>query len=210
MLNENYIHCSNRKVSSFHYCKNVGKEENGNLFNWETSEYQLFGYITEEMDKAEVCQTNEDGFEVIGSTRVTKNFHDGASFCDKIYSGYISVAEDNFVVQKMEEEAKNLGIKSYYNGFVRNITSKKFVHYYSKKHMPTYLWMNGQPNNYGNQQNCVTKIVNDHLNDLECTTVLNPLCQVKINTAFQLTGICRNVSLDFDYTLKEVKGLNSK
>ena len=79
--------------------------------------------------------------------------------------------------------------------------------------MPFYPWIPGQPNNYGinygNSQDCVTQMVNNGLNDRECTTALNPVCQVKLSTDFQLTGLVTNEVLDIYYTLGEVESLNS-
>ena len=104
-----------------------------------------------------------------------------------------------------------MGITMYYNGFIRNpLNGSTFLEYSCKSPMPPSSWMDGQPNNYGNSQNCVTNVMNNGLNDLECTTALNPVCQVQLNTHFQLTGIPQSVFADIYYSLGEVRGFESQ
>ena len=116
-------------------------------------------------------------------------------------------------MEQIEKEAKDLGISMYFNGFIRNpLNSSTFIEYHSRSIMPSYSWIPGQPNNYGsnygNSQDCATQMGNDGLNDRECTTALNPVCQVKLSTDFQLTGLGTNEVLDIYYTLGEVKSQN--
>lgn len=151
-------------------------------------------------------------YEIIGFKTKSKTFDETVDFCMKICSGKIATFTDNLVEDKIEKEAKDLGISMYFTGFIRNpLNSSTFIEYHSKSLMPSYAWMAGQPNNYGsnygNSQDCVTNFVDKGLNDRECTTVLNPICQVKLNTDFQLTGLGKNA--DIHYTLGEVKDLHN-
>ena len=192
-------------ISAYHNCKNIGRKEYGNIFNWRSSQYEVIGYITEDVDKQLICKNNSNVHEIIGFRTKSKAFNETVDFCEKVLSGQIATSIENVVLQEIEKEAKDLGIQSFFNGFIRNQPDTSiFVEYSSKRLMPSYSWMAGQPNNYGKNQNCVTKVVKEGLNDLECTTALNPICQVKSNTNFQLTGICKRVFADFDYTLVKV------
>ena len=151
-------------------------------------------------------------YEIIGFKTKSKPFNETIDFCMKIFSGKIATFTDILVGEKIEKEARDLGISMYYTGFIRNpLNSSTFIEYHSKNFMPSYPWMAGQPNNYGSYygitQDCVTNIVDIGLNDRECTSLLNPICQVELNTDFQLTGL--GTIADIHYTLGEVKDLNT-
>ena len=200
-----------KDISAFHNCQHVGRKEYGNIFDWRNSQYKTIGYITEDVNKQSICKNNSNVQEVIGFKTKSKAFNETVDFCEKVLSGQIATSIDNVVLEEIEKEAIDLGIQSFYNGYIRKQPdSSTFVEYSSKRLMPSYFWMAKQPNNYGNNQNCVTKVVNEGLNDLECTTALNPICQVKLNTNFQLTGICKSLFVDFEYTLVKVIYFNIK
>ena len=204
---------SENSISAFHYCQNVGRAEYGNIFDWRSSKYEVEGYISEDDDKQSICKNKSNVYEIIGFKSKLKNFKETVDFCINVFSGKIAAFTDNLVVEQIEKEAKDLGISMYFNGFIRNpLNSSTFVEYHSRSIMPSYSWIPGQPNNYGsnygNSQDCATQMVDNGLNDRECTTALNPVCQVKLSTDFQLTGLGTNEVLDIYYTLGEVKSQN--
>ena len=198
---------SKHNITAFHECLNVGKtSEYGNIFDWRSSQYTVIGFITEDVNKQSICKNNSNVHEIIGFRTKSQAFNETVDFCKQVLSGQIATSTKNLVLEEIEKEANDLGISMYYNGFIRNrLYSSTFVEYSSKRPMPSFSWMAEQPNNYGNNQNCVTKVVNEGLNDLECTTALNPICQVRLNTKFQLTGMLKNMFVDIDYTLGEVR-----
>ena len=162
------------------------------------------------MDKQSICNNKRNWLEFIGFKTKSKSFEDTIDFCTKVLSGKIATSTEKEVLKDIEKEANNMGITIYYNGFIRNqLNSSTFLEYSSKRPMPSSSWLAGQPNNYGNNQNCVTNVVNNGLNDMECTTALNPVCQVKLNTHFQLTGIPKSMFADDHYLLGEVRGFKS-
>ena len=158
------------------------------------------------MNKQSICKKNRIVHKILGFRTKSKDFNETVDFCRKVLLGQIATSTEKEVLEEIEKEAIDLEISMYYNGFIRNqLDSSTFVEYSSKKPIPSYSWMAGQPNNYGNNQNCVTKVTNEGLNDLECTTALNPICQVKLGTKFQLTGMLKDMFVDIDYTLGEVR-----
>ena len=177
----------------------------------EVHNIRLSGYITEDVNKQSICKKNRIVHKILGFRTKSKDFNETVDFCRKVLLGQIATSTEKEVLEEIEKEAIDLEISMYYNGFIRNqLDSSTFVEYSSKKPIPSYSWMAGQPNNYGsnygNSQDCVTNIVNNGLNDRECTSVLNPICQVKLHTDFQLTGL--GTIADIHYTLGEVKDLN--
>ena len=57
---------------------------------------------------------------------------------------------------------------------------------------PPYSWLEGQPNDVGGNQNCIFSEVNSHLvGDIDCDLRLCPLCQVRLGSVFQFSGLCQ-------------------
>ena len=65
-----------------------------------------------------------------------------------------------------------------------------------------HSWLPGQPNNYAGKQDCVAD--GENMNDMDCETQYNALCQVKLFTLFQLEGFCDNGISDHNFIMSEV------
>ena len=70
---------------------------------------------------------------------------------------------------------------------------------------PPGSWSEGQPNDVGGQQDCIYSTTNPpaRVGDIDCDLRLCPVCQVRLGSVFQFSGLCQEQNVvDVLYLLK--------
>ena len=69
---------------------------------------------------------------------------------------------------------------------------------------PPGRWIEGQPNDIGGQQHCIYSHTNYPLvGDIDCDLRLCPICQVRLGSVWQFSGLCQDQNIvDVLYLLK--------
>ena len=180
------------------------------VMDWKKVDFEVIkGYQVVEASEDSICNTDV-GSTIVGNSREQRIFDDCKIFCEDVFDGSMAVAYDEAARVKMTEEAKMMtsGEASFFNGYIRN--GSEFVSVYNSsdlisEDLTPWSWQQGQPNNYGGNQDCVA-VDNNQLNDYDCATKYNALCQVNFFTIFQFEGFCDGGMADYTFVMAEVSG----
>ena len=192
-----------KDIEDFHYCQEIKHKK---ILDWTSAEVNVQGYVLKEDRIEMICEKKEDKI-VIGNLK-GKSFDKSISFCDKAFNSRIAVLNHESM-RAITEEVASLKIATWiFTGYTRDLSisdEQQFVNIYDNSPMPNFTWRRDQPNNFGGNQNCVLYDPGqDNIGDLECSEEWISLCQVKVNTVFQLSGICPQLDIDDTFIISKV------
>ena len=144
---------------------------------------------------------------ILGNSRSTLSLEEAQDFCRAALLGDIAVAEDKEKLEKIVEES-SIGddCPGPFIGYNDRKEEGSFVHIYTGDLMPNFTWGEDQPNNLDGDQDCavVADKKSKMINDMTCSFLLCPVCQLQSLQVFQMSGHLDDTAADRYYLLLEV------
>ena len=148
---------------------------------------------------------------IIGNSRSSLSLEEAQDFCRDALLGDIAVAEDEEKLEKMVEESSTGGdCPALFIGYTDRKEEGSFVQLYTGDLMPNFTWMENQPNNLDGDQDCaVFDKTYNMINDMTCSFLLCPVCQLQSLQVFQISGHLEDTAADRYYLLLQVTNKTS-
>ena len=176
---------SEKKIDNWINCS---VDMDGNVYSWRTSsQYIQLNGLEKVNDSLEnICYSTNSSNLFLGNEDL--NFEDALNYCNKIGSmKEISSNETAIEVAKALESATRW--EEIFTGYTDIEVEGLFVLHSTEENMTFTNWADGQPNNIGDNQDCVTMFFSDlELYDYPCHTKLQPVCNIaEVNHIYMST-----------------------
>ena len=166
---------SEKKIDNWINCS---VDMDGNVYSWrDSSQYIQLNGLEKVNDSLEnICYSTSSTNLFLGNEDL--NFEDALNYCNKIGSmKEISSNETAIEVAKALESATRW--EEIFTGYTDIEVEGLFVLHSTEENMTFTNWADGQPNNIGDNQDCVTMFFSDlELYDYPCHTKLQPVCNI--------------------------------
>ena len=166
---------SEKKIDNWINCS---VDMDGNVYSWRTSsQYIQLNGLEKVNDSLEnICYASSSSSLFLGNEDL--NFEDALNYCNKI--GRMKDISSN---ETAIEVAKALNSSSrweeIFTGYTDIEVEGVFVLHNTEENMTFTNWADGQPNNIGDNQDCVMMYFSDlKLYDASCHTKLQPVCNI--------------------------------
>ena len=158
-----------------------------------------------DISREETCPAKPSEL-ILGNSRNSLSLEETQDFCRDALLGDIAVAEDEKKLEQMIEESSTCSDwPALFIGYNDREKEGSFVHMYTGDLMPNFTWAENQPNNLDGDQDCATfDKKSKMLNDMTCSFLLCPVCQLQSLQVFQISGHLEDTAADRYYILLEV------
>ena len=197
---------SERNISDWMHCNTRAV---GNVLDWHHVQLNITDLHKGKVRKDEVCLSRgSKEFNEFFAFEPKRGFDDTVQFCKNV-GGRMAVAVNSETAALMNQTFLSLcSSGGFYSGYTDRETEGHWVDVNEKKKMTREDWEEGEPNNWGGNQDCAaigTAVSPHHSDDVECFLEYCPICQVqdfRKSPYFVMRGICKEHPMDRFYILK--------
>ena len=192
---------SRQEVSHWSHCR--GEEGLvGNIVNWHTADMVMTGLQSYELDKREVCLTQEEG-KVYRAFNVSLTFPETVKFCRNL-GGEVGLADSRENVKRMlAQHGETCPASSgLYSGYTDSDVEGDWRDVNTGAPLSWDNWESNSPTNFYNNDCGLLRLTSGLLYDDLCTEPGCPVCQLRFPPQrFVLRGLCPHLTADRFYFL---------
>ena len=196
---------SRKEIENWSYCSS---QSIGDIVSYDAATLAAENMQIIDEEKRSTCLRNNEMNSISFIVPFNKlSFTQTVQYCSKLGAD-IAVAFSNEKSTEMIDNLNQLRTvcgNTLYSGHKLDKKNSRFVSHTNKELLALDKWFDGEPNNYGGNEECVE--LKSHnlsgnkswgLNDIRCDKQKCPACEIQIYRQFQLRGLCKDSEQSID------------